>query len=1321
MVLVNKVVSLDLTWTGSDGASAAWAASSTSAANWTDGGSIAETRFSTGDNVTFDGTDTTGNRIIAVAASGVVASELNVKGDGVYAFTGGTITTSSASVLAGSSLSGTSGQLIKAGTGTLVFQNSANDFSAGIKIAGGVIAFNSAPQLGDGGNGIQFSGDASLRADADGLSLANTIIIANGVTATLDTQGNTLSYSGTLSLSGASGTFAKTGAGLLVLTTDNTAYTGVTVVNAGSLILDNGGWLGGDVHVNTADAAFGGRGGNLNNNVTVSDGGIFQVGGGVASGTLTVGGTLSLTDASIAFNLYDNEKSDTLLFGTSGTVVLSGSNTVDFHPTVTTSGTFFISTDKNLAGAHITIDRQTIDFTSRQEVRWDTSGANLNLVYGLDTSRIMTWTGGAGDGKWNSDGSANWTGSEGKTKFLHGDAVLFNAASGAFNIEAAAARVSSIEININDADTLTLDGYGIQADGAFVTGTEVPEASRATGMLVKHGAGALVFQNAANTFAGGIDISGGLIGFNNGDQLQTGTAAIHFTGDATLRADDEVTLAGPMIIDGGKSAVFDTQGYFMTLTGTLSGTGTAVKKGAGLLTYSGTASLGHAATRVDEGMIKLDGISGADAPAIAHAFALNGGWVDLSDTPYDSTGTTVNDWAGLVFTGSSGSGGVIGSNDKITLRAGDVRFGIGHETDGVKQGVFVVVDAGADGVATLTGPGNYVGYTMLKSGTLRISDNNQLGMVDGFNREVVFDGPGGAVLEITANHFATTRAIDLRAAGGVSVADGITAVWGGGLSGDGSFTKAGAGTLVLTANASHTGSTIVQGGALEGHVGSLRGDIAINAGAALAFSQTGTGVFNGRITGAGETMIKSGEIQAAAANVFSADSIHNIAAGATLNFAGFNQTIAGMRNNGIVNVGVGKASSDVGARLAINGDYHGTPGSQLNLNWKVDNGILLTDTVEITGQSSGGTRLNFISSGSNALNNRIEEPVDFSTTRFLVAEPGAADVFYGEYFINYIWYELGLDAGGNLTFVAKDSMPVDAAALGVDLAALFTGKAAYETLGRRLSTMRRIETQPSHKWDFWIDGIYRHDRMNSTVYDGVKINTQGMQVGADYAEGDKNAFLIFGVFADYVRGDLDVGASARTESEVYGYGVYSTYRLKSWYLDIMVRASTDSYRADSYFAPEFDMSGRSFGGSVGTGGIFETASGWRIEPQVQASYQLYRGDSSKDAAGHNYSMEDVESITGRAGVLVARPMAIGSASRFLPYVRLGVEQEIGADNKFTASRTVVSDDLSGTMGIADAGVALRLGSHFCASADASLYYGNKYDGYSVNFGLRFNW
>jgi autotransporter-associated beta strand protein len=1549
MILENKVVSLDLTWTGADGAGAAWAASGTAAANWTGGGdgTVKETHFATGDAVTFAG----GGGTIAVDAAGVTASEMRVQGGGTHVFNGGVITTSSAGALAGSALTGASGKLIKTGAGVLVFKNSANTFTDGIETSGGVIAFDNNNQLGDGGNGILFSDDAALRADADALTLSSNIKIAAGKTAAIDTQGSTLSYSGTISLAGASGTFAKTGAGLLLLTADNDAYTGDTIVSEGSLILGSGGRLGGNVYINTAGATFGGRGDtndSLDNNVTITGGGIFRVGGGASSGTLTVGGTLSLTDSGIAFNLYDNSESDTLLFANGGTAVFTGSATIDFHPTTAATGTFFISNDKSLASVGITVDRQVIDAASRQEARWDTSGAGLDFVYGLDASRVMTWTGGAGDAAWNSDGSANWSGSDGKTKFLHGDAVRFAATGGdtAIAIAVADARVASLAIDTAAGATLTFTGLGLSANGAFATGAEVTAAGLATGRLVKTGAGTLRLGNTANTFAGGITLAGGALEFSTAAQLGSGAVPITAApaaagtpptlrpvgGDVTLTnaitlaasaasaaaapadnaalaanfglrrpvaaldgatcraaptasditnpstpaggeinwqtvglrprnpvksgdrsphsintasgattattaastaaaathaavgifglrrpvaaldgatrraAPDASDLTNPSTPAGGEinfpvqsgdrsphsintasvtttasvtaaataaaapsaslvlpaaSLILDTPAATtLTLAGTTGGAGTLAKTGAGALVLSGSAPLGHAVTRIDAGLVALRDITAAAAPTISHTFALNGGWLDLSDAaanPYNPAGATALDWAGLTFTGvgdtagggdgsTTATGGVIGANDKLTLRAGDHAYDIGSATvaglSGAASGtgIFVEIDAGPGGLATLSGVNNYAGHTVLRSGTLRVTADAQLGLA-ALNREIIFatdaatDGGDAAALEL-ADGFTTTRTVELRADGKIAVpagADspagvtGATAILAGPVTGAGALVKTGDGTLVLAAaTTGRAGATVVQSGTLEGRAGALRGDIAVNAGAALVFNPSGVEIFSGHVTGAGEVVLASGELRAAAGNVFSAAALHRIAAGTTLRLDGFSQTLGGLRNSGTVVIGA--AGGATGARLTIRGDYHGDAGSTLELNWRVDTtGALLTDLVEITGQSTGETRVNF-TAPDGTRNILAGADLDLAGTRFLIAGPGAADVFSGDYLINDLPYSLSLDAAGNLAFTPADlSFPGAAVPAGLELAALFSGKAAGETLARRLAALRDWNAwgdgaRRRDRMNLWLDGVYRHDRLSATVRRGMKITTRGAQAGADYARASAGAgggFYALGFFADTISGDLDAGTGALpAETETRGIGVYGLWSTRSGYIDLMFRASSDRYRADTPAVSalnlpvrNLDLSGHSLGAAIGTGRVL-TAAGWRIEPRLQAAW--WRTGAARDAGG-GYDLRELRSITTGASVLVARPCAAG---RFLPYARLGVEQEISSDRTRAA---MMPDDLSGALGAADLGAALRLGSHLFVAADASMYCGNKYNGYSASLGLRLNW
>jgi autotransporter-associated beta strand protein len=77
----------------------------------------------------------------------------------------------------------------------------------------------------------------------------------------------------------------------------------------------------------------------------------------------------------------------------------------------------------------------------------------------------------------------------------------------------------------------------------------------------------------------------------------------------------------------------------------------------------------------------------------------------------------------------------------------------------------------------------------------------------------------------------------------------------GSISGEGSLTKLGSGTLTLSGANSYSGGTTVSVGALRGTTSSLQGDI-MNAGAVL-FDQEGDGTYTGVISGAG-TLEKAG-------------------------------------------------------------------------------------------------------------------------------------------------------------------------------------------------------------------------------------------------------------------------------------------------------------------------------------------------------------------------------------------------------------------------------------------------------------------------------
>jgi outer membrane autotransporter protein len=105
----------------------------------------------------------------------------------------------------------------------------------------------------------------------------------------------------------------------------------------------------------------------------------------------------------------------------------------------------------------------------------------------------------------------------------------------------------------------------------------------------------------------------------------------------------------------------------------------------------------------------------------------------------------------------------------------------------------------------------------------------------------------------------------------------------------------------------------------------------------------GTTIFTGANSYSGTTNVGAGTLRAGAANTFSANSAVSIAGGGTLDLNGFNQTVLGVTNAGLVNIGTGTAPGTVltmtsyagaGGTIAMNtflgGD--GSPSDKLVIN-----------------------------------------------------------------------------------------------------------------------------------------------------------------------------------------------------------------------------------------------------------------------------------------------------------------------------------------------------------------------------------------------------
>jgi outer membrane autotransporter protein len=216
--------------------------------------------------------------------------------------------------------------------------------------------------------------------------------------------------------------------------------------------------------------------------------------------------------------------------------------------------------------------------------------------------------------------------------------------------------------------------------------------------------------------------------------------------------------------------------------------------------------------------------------------------------------------------------------------------------------------AGSQGTVTVTGPGSTwsnssgVNIGNLGTGTLTVADS---GIVTG---PIVIATNAGAIGTLNIGAGAGNPAAAPGTLTATSLAFG-----------------AGTGTI----NFNHTSTDYVFAPAISGN-----GTVNVLA---------GTTILTGANSYSGTTNVNAGTLQAGAPNTFSSNSAVTVASGGTLDLNGFNQTVPGVTNAGLVNMGTGTSPgtlltttsyTGVGGTIAMNtflgGD--GSPSDRLVIN-----------------------------------------------------------------------------------------------------------------------------------------------------------------------------------------------------------------------------------------------------------------------------------------------------------------------------------------------------------------------------------------------------
>ncbi|HOQ04693.1 MAG TPA: autotransporter-associated beta strand repeat-containing protein [Anaerohalosphaeraceae bacterium] len=356
-----------------------------------------------------------------------------------------------------------------------------------------------------------------------------------------------------------------------------------------------------------------------------------------------------------------------------------------------------------------------------------------------------------------------------------------------------------------------------------------------TGGITKTGSGT-VRLSGSNTYQGVTNISSGTLQLGGNNRLPTGTSVtLANAAGATLDlAGYNQTIAalngggasgGTVALGGGQLTV--GEGYF---AGVISGAGSLVKSGSGVLALSGGNTYGGATT-INGGTLRI-GRSNC-LPTITDLTVASEALFEL--------GIFSQTIASL-----SGAG-------EVSMSSGQLAVGSGSFA-GLLSGVGSLEKVGS-GILTLSGANSYSGQTRISGGTLRLGGHNCLPI----STFVSLADASGVTLDLAGyNQSITVLSGGGTNGGTVALGGGQFTVNGGGLfagtiTGGGSLVKSGGGTLTLSGLNDYTGATSVTGGkllvngqhlnggnytvaagALLGGVGRIEADVFVEPGGILA-------------------------------------------------------------------------------------------------------------------------------------------------------------------------------------------------------------------------------------------------------------------------------------------------------------------------------------------------------------------------------------------------------------------------------------------------------------------------------------------------------
>lgn len=556
-----------------------------------------------------------------------------------------------------------------------------------------------------------------------------------------------------------------------------------------------------------ADAEIGGSRSLEGTNGFVKKGSGFLFLGG--NGQHSLSGNILVQEGTLASSEPDTWDDDISITVNAGARYQIAGDSADQFGSISGSGTLdlYVSRDSSSSWIKVGADNSSKEFSGliKGEGSLGKTGTGTMTISGANTFTGKTWVEQGTLSLTNSNALGKSTVELSSGFDLNGLNHTFGGIAGSANF--AMASNSVLTVGTNNKDT-TYSGV--------LSGNDAS--------LVKVGSGTLTLTGN-NSFTGGTILKEGKLCVNRKSNLNLANSKLTIDGGILRTEGVGITsLNDDQIVWGASGGGFDV-GVVLDLSANLSGNGKFVKQGDGELTLLGDNSGMTGDVHVQGGKVILNGsqnsIGDASLVTIDSGATLEFDWNQPSERIGGLSG------GGTLYLGNDGELTV--GDHRDTEFSGIIRGDIDDQWD--ISGKLIKVGSGR---LTLSGESNrYNRGTEIREGTLSIGKESNLGMLE--DNALIFNG---GVLEITGTDLSSiSRNITWGDGGaGFDIADAShTVSVSQAVTGNGGFTKRGAGTVVLSGNNTYKGETLVESGTLRliGGNGSGTGRIEVFNGATL--------------------------------------------------------------------------------------------------------------------------------------------------------------------------------------------------------------------------------------------------------------------------------------------------------------------------------------------------------------------------------------------------------------------------------------------------------------------------------------------------------